>query len=132
MLYCAFLASQMDFSISSAIIMFPKILCSVERAIKFAVLICCSQVQEKVNITWNTNHTVTYRQVRRWYFDQENSNGSLNDNVTMPNIVLVVSQDVFYTACYVIFIFPTPLLHRSSCFMKILFVYLPLQVEILV
>jgi hypothetical protein len=55
---------------------------------------CCSQIDEKVNITWNPNHTVTYRQVRRWYFDHENSNGSLNDNVTMLNVVPVVRQDV--------------------------------------
>jgi hypothetical protein len=67
---------------------------------------CCSQIDEKVNVTWNSNHTVTYRTVRRWYFDPENSDGSLNDSVTMLNVVPVVRQDVSYPACYVIFVFP--------------------------
>jgi hypothetical protein len=67
----------------------------VERVKKVGVLICCSQFNEKVDIVWNTNHTVTYRQVRHWYFDHENSNGSLSDNVTILNIVPVVGQDVF-------------------------------------
>jgi hypothetical protein len=63
---------------------------------KVGILLCCSQFSEKVDIVWNPNHTVTYRQVRRWYFDHENSNGSLNDNVTLLNVVPVVRQDVFY------------------------------------
>jgi hypothetical protein len=78
----------------------------MERSKRFGVLICCRQVEEKVNITWNPNHTVTYGQVRHWYFDHENSNGSLDDNVTMLNFVPVVGQDVFYPVCYVIFVFP--------------------------
>jgi hypothetical protein len=47
------------------------------------------EIDEKVNITWNPNHTVTYQNVRRWNFDPENSNGSLNDIVTTLNVVPV-------------------------------------------
>ncbi|KDR24218.1 hypothetical protein L798_07625, partial [Zootermopsis nevadensis] len=35
------------------------------------------ETHEKVNTTWNQNGTVTYQQIRRWYFDPENSNGTL-------------------------------------------------------
>ncbi|PSN44142.1 Protein peste [Blattella germanica] len=47
------------------------------------------EVHEKVNITWNENNTVTYKQLKRWYFDPENSKGSLEDNVTMLNVLPV-------------------------------------------
>lgn len=40
---------------------------------------------EKTNVTWNQNNTITFRNVRRWYFDAERSNGSLNDNITTLN-----------------------------------------------
>jgi len=80
---------------------------------------CCSQIEEKVDITWNPNHTVTYRLVRRWYFDHENSNGSLDDIVTILNVVAVVRQDVFYPACYVIFVLPSTLLLRTPCLINI-------------
>lgn len=42
---------------------------------------------EKTNVTWNENSTISFRKLRRWYFDRENSNGSLNDNVTTLNPV---------------------------------------------
>ncbi|PSN44141.1 hypothetical protein C0J52_15658 [Blattella germanica] len=48
------------------------------------------EVHEKVNLTWNTNGTITFRQVRRWYFDPENSNGTLKDNVTTLNVVSLI------------------------------------------
>lgn len=51
------------------------------------------ETKEKVNITWNENGTVTFRQLRYWYFDAENSNGSLEDEVTTLNPVAVVSSD---------------------------------------
>ncbi|XP_069695614.1 protein peste-like isoform X1 [Periplaneta americana] len=44
------------------------------------------ELHEKVNITWNSNHTVTYQQLRRWFFDVGNSNGTWEDNVTTLNI----------------------------------------------
>nr|CAD7603521.1 unnamed protein product [Timema genevievae] len=50
-----------------------------------------SETHQKVNITWNSNHTVSYRQVKRWFFDKDHSNGSLEDNVTTLNVVAVVS-----------------------------------------
>jgi hypothetical protein len=56
---------------------------------------CFREVYEKVNLTWNANHTVTYQRVRNWYFDPENSNGSLEDTVVMLNIVPVVCVPQF-------------------------------------
>lgn len=44
----------------------------------------------KVNLTWNENGTVSYRQTRHWFFDAEHSNGSLQDNVTTVNMIPVV------------------------------------------
>jgi len=41
-------------------------------------------------MTWNANRTITYRQNRWWYFDQENSNGTLDDVVTTLNVVTLV------------------------------------------
>jgi hypothetical protein len=48
------------------------------------------ETQAKVNITWNANRTVTYKQRRWWYFDQENSNGTLDDVITTLNVVALV------------------------------------------
>ncbi|KAJ9578473.1 hypothetical protein L9F63_005293, partial [Diploptera punctata] len=45
------------------------------------------EVHEKVNVTWNDNDTITFRQIRRWYFDPDHSNGSLEDNITTLNPV---------------------------------------------
>jgi len=45
---------------------------------------------EKTNVTWNQNNTITFRKLRRWYFDAETSNGSLNDNITTLNPLAVV------------------------------------------
>lgn len=41
----------------------------------------------KVDITWNDNGTVSYRQTRHWFFDPEHSNGTLQDQVTNINMV---------------------------------------------
>jgi len=41
-------------------------------------------------MTWNANRTITYKQNRWWYFDQENSNGTLDDVVTTLNVVTLV------------------------------------------
>nr|CAD7264916.1 unnamed protein product [Timema shepardi] len=57
------------------------------------------ETHQKVNITWNDNNTVSYRQTKRWFFDQDRSNGSLQDNVTTLNVVAVVSTGL-YRASY--------------------------------
>lgn len=41
----------------------------------------------KVDIGWNDNGTVSYRQTRHWFFDPKHSNGSLRDQVTNVNMV---------------------------------------------
>lgn len=51
-----------------------------------------SETKEKVNITFNANNTVTFRHLKYWYFDYENSNGSLSDQVHTINPVLLVSE----------------------------------------
>lgn len=49
------------------------------------------EVKQKVNITWNDfNSTVSYRQMRKWYFDEEGSNGTLSDNITLVNAIAAV------------------------------------------
>ncbi|KAG8303052.1 hypothetical protein J6590_018513 [Homalodisca vitripennis] len=42
---------------------------------------------ERVNVTWNDNDTITYQQAKWWYFDQENSRGSLDDEIVTLNVV---------------------------------------------
>jgi len=44
-----------------------------------------TEQHEKVNITWNSNGTVSYRQIRTWHFLPELSNGTLDDEVTILN-----------------------------------------------
>ncbi|CAH2266440.1 jg24406 [Pararge aegeria aegeria] len=41
-----------------------------------------------VDITWNDNGTVTFRNQRFWYFQPERSNGSLSDNITTINPII--------------------------------------------
>lgn len=48
-----------------------------------------TELLEKTNVTWNKNHTISFRKVRRWYFDAETSNGSLSDYVTTLNPLAV-------------------------------------------
>lgn len=49
---------------------------------------------EKTNVTWNANKTISFRRLRSWIFDAENSNGSLNDNVTTLNPVAVTAAHI--------------------------------------
>lgn len=50
------------------------------------------ETKEKVNITFNeNNNTVTFRHLKYWYFDAENSNGTLQDVINTINPVLLVS-----------------------------------------
>lgn len=48
------------------------------------------EVREKLNIVFHPeNHTVSYFQRRYWYFEQDESNGSLEDEITQLNIVAI-------------------------------------------
>lgn len=47
---------------------------------------------EKVDIAWNSNHTVSYRLVRRFFYDAENSNGSLDDYITTLDTAALVTS----------------------------------------
>lgn len=48
-----------------------------------------SETHTKANITFNDNSTVTFFNQRYWYFVPEKSNGSLSDNVTSINPIVV-------------------------------------------
>jgi hypothetical protein len=52
------------------------------------------ETHEKADVTWNANHTVSYRQRKWWFFDPENSSGSLKDNITTLNVVALVRSFV--------------------------------------
>lgn len=49
---------------------------------------------KKVDITWNDNDTVSFRQLKTWHFDAKGSKGTLEDKVTNLNPVAVVSNDL--------------------------------------
>lgn len=49
---------------------------------------------KKVDITWNDNDTVSFRQLKTWHFDEKGSKGTLEDKVTNLNPVAVVSNDL--------------------------------------
>merc|ERR1711936_1043651 len=49
---------------------------------------------EKTNITFNkSDHTVQYMQKKFWYFDEEKSSGSLDDEIFTLNMVAVAASD---------------------------------------
>ncbi|XP_060529969.1 uncharacterized protein LOC132704160 [Cylas formicarius] len=54
-----------------------------------------NETKEKVNVTWNSNNTVSFMHLKRWYFDPKKSNGSLYDAVVSLNPVAVTAA---YTA----------------------------------
>lgn len=43
--------------------------------------------ERKTKVTWNENGTVTYKIERYWFYDSENSQGSLEDEITTLNSV---------------------------------------------
>ncbi|CAB3360083.1 Hypothetical predicted protein [Cloeon dipterum] len=45
-----------------------------------------NEFHEKVNVTFHDNNTVSFKQVRRWHFDPDNSNGTLDDIITTLNL----------------------------------------------
>lgn len=49
------------------------------------------ETKEKFNITWNANGTVSYRQIKRWHFDEKTSCCSLSENVTTINTIYVAT-----------------------------------------
>lgn len=49
------------------------------------------EARHKVNITWNSNDTVSYRQVKRWYFQSDLTDGSLDDIITTLNVPMVAA-----------------------------------------
>ena len=53
-------------------------------------VVCDSELDEKSDVIWNDNSTVTFKRKRSWHFDFENSNGSLEDLVTTINPVALV------------------------------------------
>lgn len=48
------------------------------------------RVAEKVNITWNSNNTVSYRLLQSYHFDEKRSKGKLTDLITTINTVTLV------------------------------------------
>ena len=50
-----------------------------------------SEVHERVNIENYDNYTIQFQQERYWYYIEEMSNGSLQDNITTFNVPLLVS-----------------------------------------
>ncbi|XP_072939019.1 protein croquemort-like isoform X2 [Epargyreus clarus] len=58
--------------------------------------------QEKVNIVWNENSTLTYQTRRFWYFEPERSNGSLSDMVTNINPVIPRNGSSDYDGIFVV------------------------------
>lgn len=50
------------------------------------------EIKEKINITFNANGTVTYRQMRHYFFWEEESPRKLSEMVTTINAVALVSR----------------------------------------
>ncbi|XP_035216630.1 protein croquemort-like isoform X1 [Stegodyphus dumicola] len=69
------------------------------------------EAREKVNITWNNNGTVSYKQIKRWYYQPDRTNGSLYDVITTLNVPMVaaatkgkeMNEDLIYLALEEIF-----------------------------
>lgn len=51
-----------------------------------------SEHHSKVNITWNANDTVTFRQIRKWHFVPERSKGTLRDDITNINAIALTVE----------------------------------------
>ncbi|XP_022240630.1 protein croquemort-like [Limulus polyphemus] len=49
----------------------------------------------KVNLTWNDNGTVSYRQIKSWHFQPDLTNGSLDDVVTTLNVPAVAASNIY-------------------------------------
>lgn len=49
------------------------------------------ETKEKVNITWNPNNTITFNQLRYWYFEESRSCCKLSTKITTINSIALVS-----------------------------------------
>lgn len=49
------------------------------------------EIEKKVNLTWHSDGTVSYRRAKSWYFEREMSVGPLTDTVTTINVPVVGS-----------------------------------------
>lgn len=45
---------------------------------------------ERVNLDWHENHTLSFNQIRTWKFVPELSNGTLDDEITTLNVISAV------------------------------------------
>lgn len=62
----------------------------------------------RTNVTWNSNGTVSFNQIRVWHFNKEKSNGTLDDEVTNLNVIAAVSCyncDYDYSSQFIYFSF---------------------------
>lgn len=50
------------------------------------------ETKEKASVIWNSNNTVTYKHLKKWWFDPELSNGTLQDTFVTINPVGIVSR----------------------------------------
>ncbi|KAF5287578.1 hypothetical protein FQA39_LY15855 [Lamprigera yunnana] len=73
-----------------------------------------SQHHVRVNVTWNRNATLTYRQKRIWKFIPTMSNGSLSDNLTNVNPVAAVIGNTFSSTVYPIQLLISKLLNKFN------------------
>jgi len=55
------------------------------------------EYHHKVNLQWNSNGTVTYENVREYHYNPNESNGSLDDKITIVN---APAGSISYTAKY--------------------------------
>ena len=49
--------------------------------------------EEKVDLVWNLNHTVSYKRRKTWWFERDLSVGPLTDTVMTLNLPLVGAAD---------------------------------------
>lgn len=49
-----------------------------------------TETKEKSSIVWNENNTVTYKNLKKWYFDENLSKGRLTDTMTTIDPVTLV------------------------------------------
>ena len=62
--------------------------------------------EKKVNITWNDNGTITFKNVKSWYYDNDGNNGDLRDKiVTVDPIPLVMYHIILLVFSKTIYIF---------------------------
>lgn len=64
-----------------------------------SVPIPCRETWEKVNLTFHDNGTLTYNQQKVYKFDREQSAGSEDDVVVVPNIPMLVSAITIMILC---------------------------------